>query len=74
MCRRADASDLGRVLRAASGDLGWAETQHSQPRLQPGEHEAQAGQDIRSILCQQVSTLNDHKIDIKTRVGSIGVL
>ena len=56
MCRGADASDLGRVLRPASGDLGRAETQHCQPRLQPGEHEAQAGQDIRSILSQQVST------------------
>ena len=56
MCRRADAPDLGGVLRPASGDLECEEVKLSQPRLQPGEHEAQTGQDLCSLLRQQVST------------------
>ena len=56
MCRGPDAAVLGRVLRPASGDLQWAEAEQRQPRLQPGECEAQAGQDLRSLLSQQVSS------------------
>ena len=56
MCRGPDAAELGRLLRPASSDLQCAEAEQRQPRLQPGECEAQAGQDLRSLLSQQVSS------------------
>ena len=74
MCRGPDAAIHGWVLRPASSDLQCAEAEQRQPRLQPGECEAQAGQDLRSLLSQQVSSQPKYReicSDINMIIGVI---